>query len=265
VLIAALLILIFPRKDLIARLYEQSSMDELTLSYIQNLYRAEKSNADVAILLARSRQFDLDIPSLQAMIQGISVSGDAHQRNEARTVLSGAYARALAAKPDAQSEAAVRESFVQLMTAALDDDVPRQLARFFYEQAFIIGAPRLGIVYLKMVEGDRAPAVLERSAKVALGEGKFTLASSFFMMARGEVSDLNEARRLFRSGVGALMASSQFKQAMIAADQHLGDLANDADTLRFLARTAQAAGDAARANAYARRLVFQPATEGVAQ
>jgi polysaccharide biosynthesis protein PelB len=265
VLVAALLALIFPRKALIARLYEQSSLDELTLSYIQNLYRAEKSNADVAILLAKSRQFDLDLPSLRAMVLSITVTGDERQRTESLTLLANAYARALAASSNVRTRGPLTAEFVQLMDAALQDDVPMQLARFLSEQAFELGVPRLGMAYLKKIEGDRTPDVLERYAQIAIGEGKFTAASSFFMLARHEVSDMDEARRLFQAGVGALMASSQFKQAMMAADQHLGNLANDPDTLRYLARTALAAGDTARAASYARRLVFERPNRGLTQ
>lgn len=67
-LIVALLVLIFPRKALIASLYEQEVLDELTLSYIQNLYRAEPGNADVAILLAKSQQFELAVVDLESML-----------------------------------------------------------------------------------------------------------------------------------------------------------------------------------------------------
>lgn len=265
VLIAALLTLIFPRKTLIARLYEQSSLDELTLSYIQNLYRAEKSNADVAILLAKSRQLDLDIPSLRAMVLSITMSGDEHQRTASRQLLASAYSRALAAGTDAHTRRQLTAEFIELMDAALKDDVPRQLARFFSEQAFELGVTRLGMAYLKAAEGDQTSGVLERYAKFAISEGKFTAASSFFMLARHEVRGRDDARRLFQAGIGALMASSQFNQAMIAADQNLGDLANDPDTLRYLARAALAAGDTAKAASFARRLVFERPNQGTAQ
>jgi hypothetical protein len=44
---------------------------------------------------------------------------------------------------------------------------------------------------------------------------------------------------------------------METAKLKLGDLANDQQTLRFLARTALAAGDPMAAAGYARKLVFQ--------
>jgi hypothetical protein len=53
------------------------------------------------------------------------------------------------------------------------------------------------------------------------------------------------------------MAASLFKQAMEEARLRLGDLADDPQTLRFLSRTAMAAGDPVAAADYARRLVFR--------
>ena len=37
-MVVTLLAVVFPRKELVAKLYEQETLDELTLSYIQNLY-----------------------------------------------------------------------------------------------------------------------------------------------------------------------------------------------------------------------------------
>jgi hypothetical protein len=74
--------------------------------------------------------------------------------------------------------------------------------------------------------------------------------------------DLEEARQLFQKGVGTLMAASRFQQALVAANQHLGNLENDPVTLRYLARTALAAGDPTQAADYARRLVFQTPKPG---
>ena len=67
-LVLALLFLIFPRQTLVQKLYEQESLDELTQSYIQNLYRADRKNADIGILLTRAQQDSLDIKTLAAWV-----------------------------------------------------------------------------------------------------------------------------------------------------------------------------------------------------
>ncbi len=95
---------------------------------------------------------------------------------------------------------------------------------------------------------------VEPAALRSLGLGHYRLAADLYFLAR-RGAERTEARRLYARGVGALMASSRFTEAMDEAERHLGDLKNDSETLRFLIRTARAANDNARAAEYARRLV----------
>lgn len=95
---------------------------------------------------------------------------------------------------------------------------------------------------------------IEPAALRSLGLGHYRLAADLYFLAR-EGAERSEARRLFERGVGALMASSRFTEAMEEAKRHLGDLANDAETLRFLIRTARAANNNPLAAEYARRLI----------
>ncbi|MBP7493071.1 MAG: hypothetical protein KA803_13360 [Rhodoferax sp.] len=256
-LIVALLVLIFPRKALIASLYEQEVLDELTLSYIQNLYRAEPGNADVAILLAKSQQFELAVVDLESMLSPfISGGGDGRQRTQARLLLADAYGRAFDTFTDARSRASVVASAKAMMEQAADDKIPRHLARVFFALAnkFRIESERLA--YLALIVPELVPKTPEEYAREWLGLGDYATAAHYFFVAREEATNTEDARRLFMTGMGAWMASSQFKQAMLAADQHIGDLDNDLQTLRYLTRVALAAGDPARAAYYARRLVF---------
>ena len=257
-LIVALLVLIFPRKALIASLYEQEVLDELTLSYIQNLYRAEPSNADVAILLAKSQQFELALVDLETMLLPfVSGGGDARQRTQARLLLANAYGRAFDTFTDARSRARIVARAKAMMEQAADDNVPRHLARVFFglTNKFRIESDRLA--YLALIVPELMPRSPEEYARESLGLGDYASAAHYFFIARDEAKNTEDARRLFMAGIGALMASSEFKQAMLAADQHIGDLDRDIETLRYLTRAALAAGDPARAAHYARQLVFQ--------
>ena len=256
-LILALLVLIFPRKALISSLYEQEVLDELTVSYIQNLYRAEPSNADVAILLAKSQQFQLAVVELESMLLPFVSGGDARQRTEARLLLANAYGRAFDTYTDARSRKRVTASAKALMEQAAEDKVPRYLARAFLVLAnkFRIESARLA--YLSQIEPELTPKSSEELAREALGLGDYVSASQYFFEARDKAQGRDDARRLFQAGMGALMAASEFKQAMLAADQYIGDLSHDAETLRYLTRAALAAGDPVRAARFARQLVFQ--------
>ncbi len=256
-LVVSLLVMIFPRKELVEKLYAQETLDELTLSYIQNLYRSNTRNADVAVLLARTQQDHMDVATLEGMLLPLSEHGDPRQRTAARLILVKAYARALDGMRDAAQKAALKSRVTAMMQSASDDPLPEPLARSFANLAFALNLPALGFDFLAKVETGRSPGALEHYAKEALGKGEYGLAAEYFLMARDQVTELAEARRLFFAGIDALMAASLFDQAMRSATQHLGALANDPVSLRRLARTALAAGDAGQAAFYARALVFQ--------
>lgn len=256
-LVVALLFLIFPRKILVEKLYEQDSLDELTHSYIQNLYRADSKNADAAILLTRAQQDALDLKTIESRLLPWVDADDARQRTATWVMLTKAYEKALAADPDPYERKRLTLQLAELLQKASLAPVSEPLARRFAAAAFGQHLPRLGLVFLAQF-GDAHPvATLEQYGQNALGQGDYEGAADYFLMARDQTTDLEDARRLFQKGVGTLMAASQFKQAMRAAEAHLGNLSGDAVTLRYLTRTAQAAGDPMRAAHYARRLVFQ--------
>jgi len=257
-LVVALLAMIFPRKQLVEKLYAQQSLDPLTLSYIQNLYQTDAHNADVAILLARAQQDDLQIGTLEAMLLGPSINGDPRQRNAARLILVKAYARALnEVKRDAPG-ASLKVRIAKLLTSAKDDPLPEQLAHSFANLAFGLNLPDLGLDFLNKLEKEHSAESLEHYALEAASRGENGVAAEYYLMARDLTTDVPEARRLLFAGIDMLMSANLFAQAMVSANMHLGALADDPFTLRHLARTALAAGDPAQAARYAHALVFVP-------
>lgn len=264
VVILALMVLIYPRKSLVEKLYGQETLDELTLSYIQNLYRAEARNADAAILLTKAKENETDIKTMELLLLPLVSAVDLRQRNEARIMLAKAYEKALAAHPDEPQRKRLTAQLTALLQQASQEKIPERLARRFAALAFELNLPHLGLAFLERIEVGHAARTLEYYAQEALGQGEYGLAAAYFFMARDQVSAPDEARRLFQKGVGTLMAASQFKEAMRSADLHLGNLANDPATMRYLARAAQAAGEPAQAARYAQQLVFQAGKAAVA-
>jgi hypothetical protein len=256
-MVLALLAVIFPRKVLTEKLYAQVTLDELTLSYIQNLYRADSKNADAAILLTKSQQANLDIKTMETRLLPIIKAGDSRQRTEAWLMMSKAYEKALAANPDAWERKRLRAQLTDMLQKAAKEEIPESLARLFAAAAFELSLPGLGLSFLERVEAGLSIKTLEQYGQESLGRGEYDLAAEYFLMARDQTRELEDARRLFQKGVGTLMAANRFKLAMVAANQHLGSLENDPVTLRYLARTALAAGEPQLAADYARRLVFR--------
>ncbi len=259
-LVLVLLVMIFPRKALVEKLYAQETLDELTLSYIQNLYRANPRNTDVAILLARTQQDTLDLASLEGMLLQPASQGDPRQRTEASMILVKAYARALETPLPAAQKDLLKIRLIALMRAATSQTLPVPLARAFANLAFTLELPALGTEFLAKANVGNAPDALERYAREALGRGYYAVAAEYYLMARDQTMDVTLARRLYIAGIDTLMAGSLYGLAMQSARQHLGGLSQDRMTLRYLARTALAAGDPVQAALYARALVFQPGT-----
>ena len=263
-MVAILLVVIFPRKALVAQLYDQETLDELTLSYIQNLYRADTRNADLALLLARSQRAGLNLKELEELLTPLAMNGDERQKLQARTLLLDRFEERLDAKIEAPERTHILASAKQLLTAASKDPMPKAFAGRLATFAFDVDLPQLGLVFFAKGEGGRSVKVLERYAEVALADGNHAMSGEYFLLARVEAKDLNEARRLFKLGIDTLMAGSLYTKAMNSVRAQLGDLEQDPATLRFVVRTALAANDTPMAAEYASKLVFVSSRQKVA-
>ena len=256
VLMLGLFRVIFPQSALVERLYDQEQLDTLTLSYIENLYRTDPDNADLAILLARVKREDLDVDGLAKLLQPAFISADKSQRADARMMMLGAYEDALSTQTDATEHARLRKQLEALVQTTQRDNVPAGVAAVFAATAFRLGLDFQGHALLKQVSAQSSPQSLEGYANDALAQGNYALASAYFLLARHNASAREDAREYYRQGIATLIAASQFNKAMQAAEQELGDLADDPETLRFLTRSAVAAGDRTSATRYAESLVF---------
>lgn len=260
-MVTILLVVIFPRKALVEQLYDQESLDELTLSYIQNLYRADTRNADLALLLARSQGAELNLKELEDLLTPLALQGDERQKLQARTLLLDRFEERLDAKIEAPERAHILASAKQLLTAASKDQMPKAFAGRLATFAFDLDLPQLGLVFFAKGEGGRSVKVLERYAEVALADGNHAMSGEYFLLAREEVKDLNEARRLFKLGIDTLMAGSLYTLAVSSVRAHLGELEQDPATLRYVVRTALAADNAPMAAEFGRKLVFVGAAQ----
>ena len=258
-----LFVVIFPRQALVQKLYTERKFDELTLFYIDNLRRTEPDNPDIAILLARAREQQLDVASAERLLLPVMAQGSEVQRRESRHVLIEHYGQALHKTQDATALQGLRGKLRAMLAVLPQEPLPPAESRFLARAAFQVEQPRLALSFLQRgLAGNNASApgevagLLAEQARLALGQGRYELAAECFLLARQQSSNRDEARELFRQGIAALMANSQYDQALQAADQHLGDLAADPVTLRYLMRAALSAGVPQRAADYARRLVF---------
>lgn len=256
VIMVGLLAVIFPRKTLLDKLMRQEQLDALTFSYVENLLRSDPNNIDLALLLARVQKSTLSATAMEQLVAPVLARGNAEQQLEARTLLVGAYERALDANPDPARLAQLRRSLATVLAGIAAEEVSPRVAGQLASAAFRIELPRVGLNFLNRANAAHSTELLVQQARTALGLGRYTLASEYYFLARRQTRDRDSARGYLHEGVATLMAASLFPQAMTAAERELGDLADDPATLRYLARTALAAGDPPRAIGFVRRLVF---------
>lgn len=256
-LIGTLLTLVFPRKQLVSALYKQESVDELTLSYIQNLYRSDTSNADVALLLARVQQQQLDLQSLQKMLLGPAANGDLRQRTVARDMLLTAYEQASPEQMRGSRLAELRNSVSVFMETAVDDDLTEDMAQRFAGLAFRHDLIEQGLRFSVKAGLGNATHIFETRANSALALGQYQISANYFFRAQEREKEIAAQRRLFKAGLDTLMSGGLYAEAIAAAKDHLGPLEHDVETLRYLARMALAAGQPTEASRYAKALMFE--------
>lgn len=261
-LAVGLLRAIYPQQKLVQRLYDQERLDDLSLSYVQNLYRTEPQNLDLKILLART-QPDVRAEDLEAALTGVLQNGDLRQRSEARLLLLKSYEAAL--RHSSPQASTYERKLRNLVAGVANDGVPPHLAGAFAATAFRLSMSQDGLRLLAQISQGEPVTALRGYAESALAQGRHELAAEYYLLARSQTAERDLARLYFQKGIASLMAASLFPQAMAAAERSLGDLQNDPETLRFLTRTALAAGEPSRAAEYAERLVFPSpaATSGV--
>ncbi len=254
--VLVLFYLVFPQRDLLQRLYEHEQLDALSLSYLQNIWRADPRNPDVTLLMARQHVNELDPVELEALVQPYLDGDDARRRQMARRLLLQAYQRQL----DAAVTPAARERLRARVAATLlpwaPDTLEPALAQGYAALAYRLGLMELGARLLARAGAVLGPADLERYGFEALGRQEYALASHYFLQAMARSRDRVAMRRYFQLGVGAWMAAGQPRTALETAQQHLGPLQGDLPTLRYLVKLALAAGEPALAAHYARQLVF---------
>ena len=263
VLVGAVLVVIFPRGSLVEMLYKQRDFDPLTLSYIHNLYRADPNNADVALFLARIMQSKWTIDEMEGALLRLTKEGTDRQRMECDQLLYAAYTKGLQQFPSGAARARYVRGITALLQQALEEQWQPEELLVFSAKAFEMGQAKLGMNYLRKIPNVLPVAVLEQWGDQALGQGRYGDAAAFFLFARSQTTAIEDARHFFRKGVGAYMAASMFDEAMDHADEYIGNLESDLQTLRYLATTALAAGKPQQAAHYARLLVFAADTRAV--
>ena len=257
---------VYPRRTLVGRLYDQHDLDDLSLSYVQNLLRADPHNADAALLMARQRSDELAPRELQALVDPYLDAADPRRRLLAEEMELHALERELAGSeqgksPDADVAARLRRILEGIVERP---DLDPQRARRYAWLASQANLQDLAEQLIRIALAGASAAELEQAGLEAERDGQIPLAQYLFLLACDRSTEpVGQLRRLQR-GTRSTLAQGQPAQALRLAQKHLGPLRDDRAALRWMTRLALSAGEPQQAAEYARDLVFQPPAPSLA-
>ncbi|WP_250536330.1 tetratricopeptide repeat protein [Caballeronia sp. AZ10_KS36] len=264
-LVGLMLVLAFPRERLEERLLEGRQVDTLTVAYLEAWLRIEPDNAEVLTELTQEYLKAQRIADAQKMLRRLSVSSDPQAQSSAlRTRIDLAETQAYALKPGDAARAARLAELDALLAEALDKPWDAAQIETYAKKARALNDSALAGRYydrLAQMEPAQAPRWLAEGARLKLAAGDYAGAADAFFAAQAHAATRDDERRLFLSALQALQSANRPADALAAADAHLGSLARDRETLRYLTRLALSAGRPDIADRYARRLLDMSSRE----
>ncbi len=254
------LALIFPKQTLVAQISSQQQGNSLTVSYLKNLLRTDPDNRELEYQLARQKMLLGELDEAGLILARLRRQGDNPELRRRAEVLDMnlrvLQARAYAADPRKREEAraALRQAMEKMAAEGWDEGTLQELA---VQAAQLRESDIAGQLYRRLAEQGKtvSPRWFAEAARLALGDGNYALAAELYFAAQRRAPSRSLRREYFLAGLKTLQSGNLLRQAMAAADKHLGDLADDPETLYFLANLARSANDLPRAEDYVKRLL----------
>ncbi|WP_118182362.1 tetratricopeptide repeat protein [Paraburkholderia phosphatilytica] len=258
-LVALMLALAFPREKLEERLLGGANVDSLTIAYLEAWLRVDPDNADVLSELTREYLKGQRIADAERILARLARSHDPGTRQMSLAIrLSIAQRRLYGLKQDDPLRPARIVDVDALLHEAAGYSWNVDQLKALAQQARGLNDGALASqFYTQLIDADPLHANDWRieEAKVSLGSGHYREAADAYFAAQVNAPTLGERRTLFLAALHALQGGNLLQQALDAANQHIGDLADDPETLRYLANLAIAAGRPDVAEGYVKRLL----------
>ncbi|ACC74367.1 tetratricopeptide repeat protein [Paraburkholderia phymatum] len=258
-LVGVMLALAFPREKIESRLLAGAKVDSLTIAYLEAWLRVDPNNADVLSELTREYLTGQRISDATHVLERLSHSSDANARQRALAIrVSIAQQRLYALKSNDPTRPARIRELDALLHEALDYQWDNEQLNMLAQQARGLSDNDLAARYYTVLaksDPEHAREWLAALAQTQLGNQQHRAAADAWFAAQAQATSRDEERAAFIAGLKALQSGNDMAATMQAADQHIGDLADDPDTLRFLANLALAAGRPDLAAKYVKRLM----------
>lgn len=257
--IGVTLVLIFPGRGVVTHTTAQKQPDAVSLTYLENLVRKEPSNYELRFTLAQKQTEIGKIAEARAALEPLYNSPDPAVRQRARLMDFKLQLQQMQAMPAGSVEREreterLRQELVAMTQYEWNVAGLLDLANL----AGQVGARKMRAdIYLRIARSDHPVARqwIDEAARTVLADSEYATAAEIYFAAKERAKSREDERYYFLSALKAYQAGNMMKEAMAAADRHVGALANDDETLRYLIRLARMSNDLPRAQTYAKRLM----------
>ena len=260
-LVLVVLVMLYPRQQLLDRLRAEPRNDELSVSYLANLLTSEPDNDDLRILLAE-RHFSLKQPDrAEAALQPLLGKTIAHEDIRlrlSRLTYSLLELRANAATPGSAQAQVLRAQLVAGLQERLTQPWSTPDLLLFARKATALEQLPLAQRFHGLIrfdaDGDRAPW-FEEAVRTAIWAQDYVGAATLHQRAMALHPTVERKRWHLREALRILQSGNLLGQALTLAQSHADIVSDDRALLDYLTRLALAANQPAVAEGYARRLL----------
>jgi hypothetical protein len=258
-LVVLTLVALFPFQVLVERVIASGRGDPLTTAYLRNLLRTDPDNPELRYTLARQQLAGNLLAEARATLGPVLRSEDPAARAEAQWIVFQIARRELQnTRSDADSRparvAALRRELRALAPHAWTETVQMELA----QQALAMGETDVAASLFDRLGARRTELGADwyaRAAAIALGQGEYRFAARLLLVSRERARSLAGQRQYFLEALRTLQSGNLLAEALETAETHMGDLADDPETLYYVVELARAAGRPDLADKYVRRLL----------
>lgn len=261
-LVAAVILLamfaVSPRGRLRQRIASVGAPSDLSAAYLEAWSKSQPDNEEFLTLLGAQYAYLGRIDDAERVATRMDALGTDNMRRAATMLrLSVAEQRTFAIpEDDPRREAALDALRTKLEAAATLTWAPKDL-EWLAQHAVAVGLPQLALqLYTKLSKGDADGRQRwdTQITRYALQVGDYRAAADAWFRQQAAARTLDEQRRCFIEGVRTLQSGNLLNDALAAADQHVGALANDPATIVELLTIARAADRPDRVDYYAKML-----------
>jgi polysaccharide biosynthesis protein PelB len=262
-IVAGTLMAVFPGERLQRRLDSSAFSDPLSIAYLEAWLRARPEDDRLRLVLVRRQAVEGALARAGRTLAPLLGSGASagYYRNEAESLQLDLLMQALHKQvPGGVAYDRARRAVLQQLERMAGLRWEPAPLEHFAHTAIALDAPDHALLFLRhLLETEPYEGVHIRSdiAALQLAQGHYREAAATHFLAMDHAYSRDEKRQQFMAGLAALQSGNLLDEAMAAADARWELLADDPDTLEFLARLARSANRLDRAEFYVSRLLRQ--------